>query len=631
MNLQESGKTLADVQLGSPDAEADKKLAAYFLKTPYVESALTLKRTLFLGRKGAGKSALFTQLPRLIKESGYQNVEVVQVTPDQYAWKALHDYQENGLLPEQAHSNAWKFTLAIEAASRLLTLDESKLKTADSQASHRVLHKFLKDNYGDVAPNMFKIAGRLLQGIKSFNISAFGFGAGLTRSTEDQPLTPQIIDFILDAISVISKDFGVVVALDKLDDSWEGSDRSKQLLIGLLKASKEINDKYKGESINDGFAVLVFLRADIYEGLQFDDKDKHRATEESINWTSELLLEMVQERLPKSVTVPEIFEPGEMRGSITPFNYIVKRTFLRPREVLQFLDECIRKASSKATQITKDNIRKAEERYSTWKVDDLKQEYRRLHPDFDQMVETLRQATNRYDTFEEFTTHLTQRVPHLVTKHGVRAIIELLFNSSSIGVRLGDAGSPRYRSEDNDFMLPAVGAIYVHQCLFKGMSVREKRVSVATASAASALASAALSTANTQTILASSKAISARANATKAESAAVRARAIATSARTISLTLTAKKSEDATAAEEAAAAAEEAAAIAAEVAQEAEELSKVAELAEKSAATSAVIAAEDALEAIEAEKLGTECGQDEEATALPLSLPMPDGSEQVTS
>ena len=27
-------------------------------------------------------------------------------------------------------------------------------------------------------------------------------------------------------------------------------------------------------------------------------------------------------------------EPGEMRGSIAPFNYIVKGTFLRPREVM---------------------------------------------------------------------------------------------------------------------------------------------------------------------------------------------------------------------------------------------------------------------------------------------------------
>ncbi len=475
MNLHQAGKTLADVQLGTPDAEADRRLAAYFLKTPHVDAALQLRRTLFLGRKGAGKSALFTQLPRLVREAGYTSAKVILVTPDQYAWNALREYQERGLLPEQAHANAWKFTLAIEAGAALTALSDDQLQTPDALAALKRLKQFVKENYGDAAPSLVRTAGQLLKGIKSFNVSAFGFGAGMSRATEEQPITPQIIDSILAAIAAVAAEIGVVVALDKLDDSWEGSEQSKQLLIGLLKASKDINDKYRGESIASGLAILVFLRADIYEGLRFDDKDKYRATEESIDWSPELLKDMVKERLPDDVEVDELFEPGEMRGSISPFNYIVKRTFLRPREVLQFLDECIRRAGQSATDITKDQIRLAEEKYSSWKVEDLKQEYRRLYPEFEDIVETLRQAQHRYDSFEEFEAHLKGRAPKLVETLGVRTMIERLFNASAIGVRLADAGSPRFRSEDSDLMLPAVGAIYVHQCLYKGMNLREKR------------------------------------------------------------------------------------------------------------------------------------------------------------
>ena len=76
----------------------------------------------------------------------------------------------------------------------------------------------------------------------------------------------------LASISTVASEVGIVVALDKLDDSWEGSDQSKHLLIGLLKACKDVNDKYKGESPASGFSVVAFLRADIYEGLKFDDK-----------------------------------------------------------------------------------------------------------------------------------------------------------------------------------------------------------------------------------------------------------------------------------------------------------------------------------------------------------------------
>jgi hypothetical protein len=75
-----------------------------------------------------------------------------------------------------------------------------------------------------------------------------------------------------------------VVALDKLDDSWDGSARARELLIGLLKTAKEINDRYGLEGPKKGLGVIVFLRTDIYEGLRFDDKDKHGAVEEHIIW-----------------------------------------------------------------------------------------------------------------------------------------------------------------------------------------------------------------------------------------------------------------------------------------------------------------------------------------------------------
>lgn len=234
MNLQTAGRTLADVQLGAPDAEADRRLANYFLNTPHVDAALQLRRTLFLGRKGAGKSALFTQLPRLVAEAGQAAAKVILVTPDQYAWSALREYQEGGLLPEQAHANAWKFTLAIEAGAALAAISEDSLKSGEAIAALKRLKQFVKENYGDTAPSLVKTAGQLLKGIKSFNVSAFGFGAGMSRATEDQAITPQIIESILAAIAAVAVETGVVIALDKLDDSWEGSDQSKQLLVGLL-------------------------------------------------------------------------------------------------------------------------------------------------------------------------------------------------------------------------------------------------------------------------------------------------------------------------------------------------------------------------------------------------------------
>lgn len=476
MNLAAAGLTLADVDLGGVDAESDVRLSEYFVTTPYVRYALAGRRTLFLGRKGSGKSGLFSQLPRLAQNSDVESISVAQLTPDQYAWVALKEYREQGLMAEQAHTNAWKLTLAVEICGALLSVE--KAWSPDARAALDAAAKFLGDNFGTISPGLVATATSIVKGLKAFNFSAFGFGVGFNRDTpSEQTLTPAVAEELLRLASVALAEHRLVIGLDRLDDSWDGSDEARSLLVGLVKASKELNDEYGATAVDHGLRIDVFLRADIYESLRFDDKDKHRPLEENIIWTPELLKEMVERRLPLGVRVDELFEPGEMRGSIAPFNYLVKRTFLRPREVLQFLEECVRQAGDDETVIMKDDIRSAEERYSGWKVSDLKQEYSKVFPHFDRLLECFRQEVHRYDSLDHLDALLKRKVPDLVAEYGSRVLMETLFECSVIGVRLADAGSTRYKSEDISLVLPAAGSVYVHQSLHKGLSIRETRKS----------------------------------------------------------------------------------------------------------------------------------------------------------
>jgi hypothetical protein len=474
MKLNELKLNIGNIDLGAVDAESDRRLADYFVTTPQATVAAKLARTQFLGRKGSGKSALFSQLQSLFREAGHYKNRVVHLTPDQYAWSALRQYKESGILSEQAHANAWLFTIAVEAAA-VLTNELETLFASNATDPLRRLKKFITSNYGNKLPDARSTAVRMLKGLESFDLEAFGFGLGFSRKLHEQPLTPQIVELLFADLRVLSRDVGIVIALDRLDDSWDGSSEAKSLLIGLLKAAKEINDRFSEKTSVKGISCLVFLRSDIYDSLQFDDKDKHRPLEETITWTPDLLRTMVTQRLPKGLTTDELFEEGEMRGSIVPFNYIVKRTFLRPREIIQFLQECLRRSGPDATEIKKDTIREAEEKYSVWKVEDVKQEYRRLHPSFEALVEALRQGFHRYDTLVEFENHLRDKVPDLIRELGARRAIELLFDASVIGVRLGNAGVARFKCEDSDLALPASGAVYVHQSLYKGLSLRENR------------------------------------------------------------------------------------------------------------------------------------------------------------
>jgi hypothetical protein len=398
----------------------------------------------------------------------------VAVTPDEYAWGVLREYEEQGINAEAAHTNAWKLTLAIRIASELVSLDRPW--SADGQHAIATLAQFLRENYGSADVDFRSTALKLVSGLKSFNFSAFGFGVGFDRELPpERLLTPTLIDHLIEVIGVVLKDVGVVVLLDRLDDSWDGSQDSKTLLIGLLKASKALNDQFGLTRDDTGLQIITFLRSDIYQGLEFDEKDKHRSREHWIAWSSSDLRQMVEARLPAGETVDSILEEGMMRQSTKPFDYVVQRTFLRPREVIQYLTDAKRRGDAESNRITKDNIKDAEITYSRWKVDDLKQEYRKAIPEFPPLLETLRQGVHRYDSLRQLTALIEERGPAVIVERGGRWGVDQLFDTSAIGVRPNLSGAIRYKSEDSDLQLPLDGAVYVHPSLRLGLNIVERR------------------------------------------------------------------------------------------------------------------------------------------------------------
>jgi hypothetical protein len=469
-------RRLGDYEIGPTDAEADPNLSDYFMQTNYVESTYEGRRTLFLGRKGSGKSAVFTQIRQVLNLNRLSDVAVVQITPDTYAWSALRSYKEQGIGAEQAHTNAWKLTIAIHVAGMLVTLDRTW--SPEVQRVIEALDKFLKDNYGELRPEFLKVARSLISGLSKFNLSAFGFGAGVELRGKDanNTVTPAVVAALTTAIRRVVIEQPVLVALDRLDDSWDGTEDSKSLIVGLVKASKDYNDQGGWRSTTPGgIRVLVFLRSDIYDSLHFDDKDKHRDTEQEMIWSESELIQMVNLRLPNEITLDDIVDPSPMRGTIKPISYIVRRTFKRPREVLQFLNECMRTAGNDAERILSDHIRTAEARYSRWKVQDLEQEFANSIPGYKDILEILRQGRQRYDSLRDFFAVLEHGKPGSISAMNVRRMAEVLLESSAIGVRESDTGEIKYKSDVPDLVLPRRAAVYVHPALSKGLGILETR------------------------------------------------------------------------------------------------------------------------------------------------------------
>jgi hypothetical protein len=276
---------LSKIDLGKDEAEQDQRLKEYFLKTSSYKNALDGTKTIVIGRKGSGKSAIFTLMRDELEEQG---TLVIPITPDQYSWSALRNYRETEILPIQAHANAWKLTLLASAVWKMynsgLLDNRSKLV--------RDYKKYLRDAYIIDQNNwLFNIIKDILEKVKTQWVS-FEFG--------EAPVTPLRVTEEIKSLLLNEWPPGknLRILIDRLDDSWDASDESKNLIIGLLKSANDINAIFSGK-----ITVSVFIRSDIYDTLFFDDKDKLRQNEETLFWDNEELKDVVCERVKVSLVL----------------------------------------------------------------------------------------------------------------------------------------------------------------------------------------------------------------------------------------------------------------------------------------------------------------------------------------
>lgn len=364
---------LTKIDLGKDEAEQDINLGKYFLRTEAYMACSRGSKFVVIGRKGSGKSAIFT----LLNEELSKDSLVIQITPDQYAWSTLRSYKETGISIEHAHTNAWKLTIISAIVWRLT---EDKLL---SQTSSLVpYYKFFKDSYNPSDNNWFlnitdKVK-RVLEGVTIEGIS-FDFGSSIG--------TP--LKIVNELKVLLKKEWPVgknmTILFDRLDDSWDASEESKYLLIGLFKAITELNTHFSGL-----VRCISFIRSDIYNNLIFDDQDKIRQYEQQIIWNSESLKQLVCERVRVSLGTgatddeiwSELFSPKAYRSKASPEKYLMDRTFKRPRDIISLIRSAIEKAiqNGHSRIETTDTRSVEEEKYSESKYKDLIIENQKQYP-----------------------------------------------------------------------------------------------------------------------------------------------------------------------------------------------------------------------------------------------------------
>lgn len=407
-------KELFEIEnFGTIDADSDDLLNECFEDHDAYLNIINMKRFLISGRKGAGKTAIFKRLITL-RDS---QVFAFGHTFSDYPWH-LHDKQGRIGVPDQdKYTHSWKYLISMSLSKLILNNDNSLPYNMETFEDMAKIEKFVVDSYGTKNPDVTQIfsPSKTLKIKPTMNINLFEL-IKLGISPESIPIEhlPAIIqevnsNLIKYTINVLNPENKYYICFDQLDLGFDPTnpDYSRRL-IGLILAAKDINQYAKDNGKK--LFVTVFLRDDIYNRLQFEDKNKITENQLSnIEWdtsrTNKTLKKLMEKRFratfgegTQDVSWETIFdETNEMPGRQSKYQHIIDRTLLRPRDIIRFsntiLDEAKKRISEtedKSKIFNNSDIHKARELYSAYFLREIDDEIHKHLPNYKKYLDVIK-------------------------------------------------------------------------------------------------------------------------------------------------------------------------------------------------------------------------------------------------
>ena len=175
-------KTLDWIAVGPVSAERDRNLKHYFYDAGVSEEIIRdPTRYLILGRKGAGKTAVFMHLRE--KPSGlfHDTDVVVPLSTDDFVWRGHQALADPNKGSGAQYRDSWRLVMAIEAV-RGLTI---KFEDSNSKAppALRNAHLLLTKLFGLPIPTIGEVLKAKIFSLSKFKLPSFGLDADLPNST----------------------------------------------------------------------------------------------------------------------------------------------------------------------------------------------------------------------------------------------------------------------------------------------------------------------------------------------------------------------------------------------------------------------------------------------------------------
>lgn len=437
---------LFKLDLGSSTAENEfAHLGEYYVQTDEFRRALRGEVRIVVGRKGAGKTAVFAQVRDHVR-ADRRNV-VIDLKPEGFQLRKFKDqvldYLEEGTA-EHTITAFWEYLLLLEIVYKLLEKDR-QVHMRDHRLFdpyQRLSSAYAEDDFiqeGDFSERMSKLVDKL--------ISAFATKYGeaeevrLGRQEVTELLYLHDLRELREALEEYLKFKGEIwILFDNLDKGWSTHGVSPADLLmmrSLLDASRKLEQAFAASDTE--CHTIVFMRNDIYQLLVDATPDRGKELRTSLDWSDpDLLRQLVRRRLLYNGLAEALpFEPL-WRQICTPLidgeessQYFIERSLMRPRFLLNLISHCRGFAvNMEHAKIEREDVEKGLAAYSTDLIYDIDLEIRDVLPFAEDLLYNFLESPSHFSTasFEEtlseagFDPEQTQMIREILLWYGVLGV-----------------------------------------------------------------------------------------------------------------------------------------------------------------------------------------------------------------
>lgn len=395
-------------------------------------------RSILYGRTGTGKTAVIRYLEKHQEKT--KIIDLSEVSLDYLvncdAIQLLHDLDMDANVIFQAF---WRYIICvayIQLKYRLSDQTQSQrwtdniLRKILGDSSRSRAGKFLAEHRGKfwvdtdvILEEYAKTIDDEIHAQLGASIEVWKTDAGWAKKQSEAKrvqiqrrlknvIKPELVSELSDLIRILKDDLKrdgstFYILIDGIDENWIEEKIRYKLIKSLIETQKTFR------SLTD-MKLVVSMRADIFDRALAEardpsmQRDKLQDYKTTIQWSKPQLVELVESRVTELcrykytnqvVKFDDIFP--RLVNEKRPFDFLIERTLLRPRDIILFVNLCLEAASGKS-EVSATDIKTAEGEFSRTFKRGLIDEWKSCIPSIEILLNNLvglRKGSGSFDVF----------------------------------------------------------------------------------------------------------------------------------------------------------------------------------------------------------------------------------------